>query len=82
MRHSGRVSVIVLGDEVVTPGGQTYSLVITGAFESSATCPEEEECPLCLNGECVDGECQCEEGWEGPSCGDKVSSRVVWLGMT
>ena len=77
MRHNGPVSVVVLGDEVVNTAGQSYSLVITGVFEEVTTCPSVPECPLCLNGECEDGECVCADGWEGPSCGVQVRGGVI-----
>lgn len=36
----------------------------------SAACKQNEcaDVPSCVNGACVEGECLCNEGWEGGSC--------------
>ena len=42
------MSVTIVGDEIVSVGGQPFSLVVTGEFEESYSCPVEELGEACL----------------------------------
>lgn len=45
-------------------------LLLSGLLLSTPACKKEDPCAdNCVNGHCVDGDCVCNEGYEGAWCG-------------
>ncbi|MBN2343728.1 MAG: DUF1566 domain-containing protein [Deltaproteobacteria bacterium] len=64
-------------DSIFVPGGCDEDMAF-GCYQGDVWCLDEDSesvglAIVCVNGECVDGACDCLTGWLGDSCDRKVS---------
>eukprot|EP00297_Palpitomonas_bilix_P002163 CAMPEP_0113908806 /NCGR_PEP_ID=MMETSP0780_2-20120614/26414_1 /TAXON_ID=652834 /ORGANISM="Palpitomonas bilix" /LENGTH=1203 /DNA_ID=CAMNT_0000904371 /DNA_START=25 /DNA_END=3636 /DNA_ORIENTATION=- /assembly_acc=CAM_ASM_000599 len=69
------MKVVVKGGNVPF-GPQSFALVAVGNFSSDTSCAASTFCPSSCNGRgtCVEGVCECEEGYTGTSCAEVITT--------